>query len=235
VPKDVFRQIAAGKPYVFEVKGRTLTVAGTFVIGGGFSADGYLVVSDQTFLKLFPQRASGAPNHILVTLEPGANAARVVQQLRTMLPAYDTIVRTVAETVATDQNFQTTQKPVGLVFGFGVVIGVLVGMIIVYQVLSTDVADHIKEYATFKAVGYGQRFFLGIIFEEALILAILGFIPGMIISIILYSMVSSATGLPLVMTLARGITVLAGTIAMCVVSGTVATRKLARANPADLF
>jgi putative ABC transport system permease protein len=170
-----------------------------------------------------------------VTLEPGANANRVVQQLRAILPAYDTIVRTVAETVAKDQNFQTTQKPVGLIFGFGVVIGVLVGMIIVYQVLSTDVADHIKEYATFKAVGYGQRFFLGIIFEEALILAILGFIPGIIISIILYATVSSATGLPLVMTPARAIMVLAGTIAMCVVSGAVATRKLARANPADLF
>jgi putative ABC transport system permease protein len=234
-PKDVFSNIAAGKPYVFEVKGRTLTVVGTFVIGGGFSADGYLVVSDQTFLKLFPQRASGAPNHILVTLEPGANAERVVQQLRANLPAYDTIVRTVAETVAKDQRFQTTQKPVGLVFGFGVVIGVLVGMIIVYQVLSTDVADHIKEYATFKAVGYGQRFFLGIVFEEALILAILGFIPGMIIAIILYAMVSSATGLPLVMTPARGLMVLLGTIAMCAISGAIATRKLTRANPADLF
>jgi putative ABC transport system permease protein len=112
---------------------------------------------------------------------------------------------------------------------------VLVGMIIVYQVLSTDVADHIKEYATFKAVGYGQRFFLGIVFEEALILAILGFIPGMIISVILYALVSAATGLPLVMTPARGIMVLLGTIAMCVISGAIATRKLARANPADLF
>jgi len=70
VAKGLFAEIAAGHPYVFEVRGRTLTVIGTFEIGGGFAADGYLVVSDQTFLKLFPQRASGAPNHIFVTHSP---------------------------------------------------------------------------------------------------------------------------------------------------------------------
>jgi putative ABC transport system permease protein len=235
VPKKVFRDIDAGMPYVFEVKGRTLTVVGTFAIGGGFSADGYLVVSDQTFLKLFPQRSPGAPNHIFVTLQPGADPARIVADLRAALPAYDTIARTIAQAVAMDQRFQTTQKPVGIVFGFGVAIGVLVGVIIVYQVLSTDVADHMKEYATFKAVGYPRRFFLGLIFEEAVILAILGFVPGIVISLLLYAAVSAATGLPLVMTPARGLIVLVGTIVLCVISGAIATRKLARANPADLF
>jgi putative ABC transport system permease protein len=127
------------------------------------------------------------------------------------------------------------QRPVGLVFGFGVVIGILVGIIIVYQVLSTDVAEHLKEYATFKAIGYSQRFFLGIVFEEALILAILGFVPGLLVSFLLYIVVAAVTGLPLAMTVARAVFVLVGTLGMCALSGTLATRKLARANPADLF
>ena len=55
----------------------------------------------------------------------------------------------------------------------------LVGLVIVYQVLSTDVADHLREYATFKAMGYPHRFFLGIVFEEALILGVIGFVPGL--------------------------------------------------------
>jgi putative ABC transport system permease protein len=235
VPKALFTGIAAGEPYVFEVKNRTLTVVGTFEIGGGFSADGYLVVSDQTFLRLFPQRVSGAPNHIFVTLAPGADSRATVERLRAVLPSYDSAVRTIVETVAKDQSFQTTQRPVGLVFGFGVVIGILVGIIIVYQVLSTDVADHLKEYATFKAIGYRQRFFLGIIFEEAFVLAILGFIPGFLVSLALYAVVAHVTGLPIAMTGARAILVLVGTIAMCTLSGAIATRKLARANPADLF
>ena len=111
----------------------------------------------------------------------------------------------------------------------------MVGIIIVYQVLSTDVADHIREYATFKAIGYAQGFFLGIVFEEALILAVFGFIPGLVIPLGLYAVVTKVTGLPLAMTVLRALMVLAGTLAMCMASGAVATRRLARANPADLF
>jgi len=234
-PKGLFASIDAGAPYTFETKGRTLKVIGTFGVGGGFSADGELVVSDQTFFKLFPNRMAGAPNLVLVRLEPGAQPTRVLAGLRAILPDYDSAVRTVEEAVWRDQKFQTTQRPVGIVFGFGVIIGVLVGLIIVYQVLSTDVADHMREYATFKAIGYPQRFFMSIIFEEAFILAILGFIPGFLISLLLYFVVSKAISLPLAMTLPRALGVLGGTIIMCSISGAIATRKLARANPADLF
>ncbi len=235
VPPAIFAAIDAGRPLRFEAKNRTLTVVSTFAIGGGFTTDGYLIVSDQTFLRLFPQRAAGAPNQILVTLEPGADRRVTVAALRAILPSYDTAVRTVAEAAAKEQAFQTTQRPVGIVFGFGIVIGVLVGLIIVYQVLSSDVADHIREYATFKAIGYRQRFFLGLIFEEAVILAVLGFIPGFLFALALYAIVAAVTGLPLAMTGARALGVFAGTVAMCALSGAIATRKLARANPADLF
>lgn len=235
VPAEMFAAIDRGERYSFEAKGRTISVADTFVMGGGFSADGYLVVSDQTFLKLFPQRAPGAPNLVFVTLEPGAVPAKVLATMRALLPGDDSKVRTLAETIAVDQRFQTTQKPVGIIFGFGIVIGILVGIIIVYQVLSTDVADHIKEYATFKAIGYPQRFFLGIVFEEALILALLGFVPGLLIALGLYALVTGATGLPLAMTASRAGGVLIGTLLMCTLSGAIATGKLARANPADLF
>jgi putative ABC transport system permease protein len=155
--------------------------------------------------------------------------------LKMRLPSYDTRVQTVDDAVRGDQNFQKTQRPVGLIFGFGVAIGVLVGIIIVYQVLSTDVAEHLREYATFKAIGYPQRFFLGIVFEEALILALLGFVPGIAISLGLYSIVSDVTGLPIMMPVSRPLAVLAGTFAMCGLSGAIATRRLAHANPADLF
>jgi putative ABC transport system permease protein len=235
VPRGLFEQIASGTPYLFEAKGRTLSVIGTFEMGGGFSADGYLVVSDQTFLRMFPQRVSGAPNHILATLSPGVDLAGAVARLRATLPDYDSVVRTVPDAFAKEQSFQTTQRPVGLVFGFGIVIGVLVGMIIVYQVLSTDVADHLKEYATFKAIGYRKSFFLGIVFEEALILGLFGFLPGFAVSLGLYALVADVTGLPLSMSGTRAAAVLFGTIVMCALSGAVATRKLARANPADLF
>lgn len=234
-PPGLFAAIEAGEPYSFEAKNRTIHIAGTVEIGGGFAADGYLVVSDQTFLRLFPQRAAGAPNYILVRTEPGVPPARVVAALAAALPADDATPRTLADTVARDQRFQTTQRPVGMVFGFGIVIGALVGSIIVYQVLSSDVADHIREYATLKAVGYGDAFFLGVIVEEAAILACFGFVPGLLVALGLYAFVSASVALPLTMTFARAALLFAGTMSMCVLSGFVATRRLARADPAELF
>ncbi|WP_298835091.1 ABC transporter permease DevC [uncultured Piscinibacter sp.] len=223
-------------PLRLEMRGRSLQVAGHFSIGGGFSADGYLLASDQTFQRLFPSRSAGAPNLGLVTLAPGADRSAVTQALRERFGGADDVkVRPLEEAIVGDQRFQTTQRPIGLIFGFGIVIGVLVGIVIVYQVLASDVADHLKEYATLKAVGYPPRFFLGIVFEEAVILGLLGFVPGLLASIGLYAAVAAQTGLPLEMTAARAAVVLLGTVAMCTLSGAIATRRLTRANPAELF
>ena len=115
------------------------------------------------------------------------------------------------------------------------IIGVLVGIVIVYQVLSTDVADHLSEYATFKAMGYPQTFFLGIVFEEALILAVFGFVPGVIVGTGLLVGMKKATNLPLAMTWDMALIVLIGTLVACSLSGAIATRRLAAADPADLF
>lgn len=113
--------------------------------------------------------------------------------------------------------------------------GALVGVVIVYQVLATDVADHLEEYATFKAIGYRQRFFLGVVFEEAVVLALLGFVPGVLLALGFYAGVAAATGLPVAMTAGRAALVLTGTVIMCTLSGAIATRRLARAEPAELF
>jgi putative ABC transport system permease protein len=219
-------------PLRFEGGGRTLTVTGAFTGGVGFSADGYLVVSDQTFLSLFPGRKSGAPNHLLIRIsgDPATVAARLAERLGPELR-----IRPMAEAIAEDQRYQATERPTGIIFGFGVVIGVLVGIVIVYQVLSTDVADHLREYATFKAIGYPHRYFIAVILEEALILATLGFVPGIVIATGLYAALNTATGLPLEMTVQTAVSVFAGTVLACALSGAIATRRLAAADPADLF
>jgi len=107
--------------------------------------------------------------------------------------------------------------------------------VIVYQVLSTDVADHLGEYATFKAMGYSHRFFLGIVFEEALILGVLGFVPGFLVASLLLTGMAAATSLPLRMTWDMALMVFVGTVIACSISGAIATRRLAAADPADLF
>ena len=233
--RDVAAGIRPQSPLTFEAAGRTLTAYATFAGGGGFGGDGYMMVSDQTFLSLFPARSSAAPDHILLKLRPGADVASVVIRLKTLISDPSLRIRSFADAAQEDLRYQQTRRPTGIIFGFGVLIGVLVGLVIVYQVLSTDVADHLREYATFKAMGYSPGFFLGIVFEQALVLGIMGFIPGLIVGTTILTLMGKVTTLPLGMTLSMAVSVFLGTVVFSAVSGAIATRRLAAADPADLF
>ncbi len=233
--RDRLAGIRPHSPQTFESSGKTITLHDTFAGGGGFGTDGYMFVSDQTFLNLFAKRVSGAPDHILLRVERGADVGAVVSRLRAEIGDKSLRIRSYTDARDQDLSYQNTQRPTGLIFGFGVVIGILVGIVIVYQVLSTDVAAHLREYATFKAMGYGQGFFLGIVLEQAMILAVLGFVPGVIVASGLLSLLNTMTGLPIAMTGATGFMVFFGTLAACALSGSIATRRLTAADPADLF
>lgn len=235
LPRDLAASIRPQTPLSFEVSGTTLTLYNTFAGGGGFGGDGYMMVSDQTFLTLFPERRSGAPDHILLRIVPGVNPDVVAARLQKLISDKSLRIRSYAAAAAADLSYQQTKRPTGIIFGFGVIIGILVGIVIVYQVLSTDVADHLSEYATFKAIGYSQRFFLSIVLEEALILGVLGFIPGLAVATLLLAGMAAATTLPLAMTTSMAVTVFVGTVVACSLSGAFATRRLAAADPADLF
>ena len=235
LPRDLAAGIRPQSPLAFETQGRTVTAYSTFAGGGGFGGDGYLLVSDQTFLSLFPARSSAAPDHILLALRPGAEAGPVIERLKVLISDPELRIRTYAQAAADDLRYQQTKRPTGIIFGFGVLIGVLVGLVIVYQVLSTDVADHLREYATFKAMGYGSRFFLGVVFEEALVLGVLGFVPGLVVGTLILTAMGAMTTLPLAMTPTMAVTVFLGTIAFSALSGAIATRRLGAADPADLF
>lgn len=233
--KDQAAAIRPQSPLSFETQGRTITAYATFAGGGGFGGDGYMLVSDQTFLSLFPARRSTAPDHILLKLRPGAQPAAVVARLKALISDPSLRIRTYDQAAQEDLRYQQTRRPTGIIFGFGVLIGVLVGLVIVYQVLSTDVADHLREYATFKAMGYGPLFFLGIVFEEALVLGIMGFIPGLIVGTTILTVMGKITTLPLAMTPSMALVVFLGTVVFSALSGAIATRRLAAADPADLF
>ncbi|AMS43237.1 FtsX-like permease family protein [Aminobacter aminovorans] len=235
ITRDEAVAIRPQTPLSFETDGRTIKAYNTFSGGGGFGGDGYMLVSDQTFLSLFPARSSAAPDHILLRTRPGTSVDEVSEQLRGQISDSSLRIRSYADAMAEDLRYQQTRRPTGVIFGFGVFIGILVGLIIIYQVLSTDVADHLREYATFKAMGYGSRFFLGIVFEEALILGVFGFIPGLIVGTTILTVMAKVTTLPLSMTLVMAASVFVGTIAVSSLSGAIATRRVAAADPADLF
>ncbi len=231
----ITQQISKQQPYDIEINGKRLTLINGFRLGGGLSNDGAMITSESTFLEMYPQRSSATPSHILLKLNDNKQMAKVLTRLKDKFNEEPLIIQNFEDAISDDTAYQTRERPVGIVFGLGVFIGLIVGLVIVYQVLSTDVADHIKEYATLKAMGYPHLFFLGVVLEEAIILALLGFIPGFIISSTVYFIINTVAGLPAEMTTMRALCVFSGTIVACTISGALATRRLKSADPAELF
>ena len=227
-------QLDRGQTVRTDLDRKQIQVVGTYKVGASFAADGSLITSDRNFLRAFPRRDPGSVSVGLIRLDPGADPIAVQAQIRAALPK-DVNVLTKAEFVQFEKDYWTKNTAIGFIFNFGVTLGFGIGVIIVYQVLSTDVNDHIREYATLKAMGYRHRYFIGVILEEAVILAIIGFLPSLAVSAGLYTMTRNATNLPMFMTLGRCLVVLAATFAMCCISGTIASRRLQAADPADMF
>jgi putative ABC transport system permease protein len=230
-----FENASPTSPVAFELQGRRMRSVGTFSLGGGFGGDGGLLVSEQTFFRLIPNRSSAAPNHLLLRVAPGADRRVVAAEVSALLGADAAKVAGIEDAMAVAAKVQLQDRPTGIIFTFGVVIGVIVGVVIAYQVLATDVADHLKEYATFKAMGYPHRFFVSIILEEALVLGALGFVPGIVLAQLFYDGLVRSANVPVFMTSERAIAVFVGTLVACSISGILAIRRLQAAEPADLF
>jgi putative ABC transport system permease protein len=222
-----------------ELAGHSIEVVGLFSLGTDFSTDGNLITSDQTFAKLFPNRADpGSTLNLadlgVVQLEPGSDVESVRTALEKVLPS-DVQVYTLPEFADKEIAFWQQATPIGFMFGCGLVMGVIVGMVICSQILSADVTDHLREYATLKAIGYSNRYIVGVVLRQGLVLSLLAFGPALLASYLLYEYLSVITGLPLYFTPSRIAVVLVLATGMCMAAGVLALRKVIKADPAEVF
>ena len=217
-----------------EIAGRRVEVVGLFELGVSFGVDGNVYTSDLNFLRIFSGRDPGAIDLGLVHLESGADVAEVRRRLGELLER-DVEILTREGFVARERAYWEGTTPVGYVFTFGLIMGLVVGGIIVYQILFADVSDHLAEYATLRAMGYSNGFVSGVVVQQAVILAVMGFLPGLAVSQLLYRSAGNATQLPLILTPERAMVVLGLTVAMCAISGLIALRKVRALDPADIF
>ena len=134
-----------------------------------------------------------------------------------------------------EQNYWRTSTSIGFIFTLGAAMGFVVGCVIVYQVLYSDVSDHLPEYATLMAMGYPLTGLLGVVAREGLLLAAFGYLPAYAAGQGLYWLVRNATKLPVGMDTTRAVTVFTMILVMCMGSATLAMRRLADADPAEIF
>jgi putative ABC transport system permease protein len=228
---------AQGKTVQTEIGQRRVTVGDLFNLGASFGADGNLITSDLNFLRLFDRRQKGLIDVGVVKLQPDTDLQTTLGKMRKEIQdvTQDVKILSKEEFVDFERNYWRSSTAIGFIFTLGTAIGFLVGTIIVYQILYTDISDHLPEYATLKAMGYHSFYLLSVVFQEAIILSVLGYIPGFLLALGLYKMTRNATSLPITMTMDRGILVFCLTVIMCVVSGAIAVRRVQAADPADIF
>lgn len=221
-------------PFFTEINDREVQVVSVFEMGTSFGIDGTVLTSDDNWLRLFPDRPRNEVQLGLIKLVPGHEPNEVRDRLKQYLPE-DVLVLTKADFVAREKDYWNSATPIGYIFAFGAIMGFVVGGIIVYQILFADVSEHLSEYATLRAIGYKSRFVAGIVLQQAGILAVLGYLPGLFVVYWLYDLTAGATGLPLYVTYDRALTVLLMTIGMCGISALLAVRRVVRLDPAEVF
>jgi putative ABC transport system permease protein len=224
----------AGRTVESEIAGKRVRVAGLVGLGTSFGADGNLLTSSETFLELLPNTPPGSIEVGLIRLKPGSDPEAVARRLQAQLPS-DVTVLTKQGFIDFEQNYWRTSTSIGFIFTLGAAMGFVVGCVIVYQVLYSDVSDHLPEYATLMAMGYNLISLLGVVAREGLLLAAFGYLPAYAAGQGLYLLVRSATQLPVFMDTTRAVTVFTMILVMCMASAGLAMRRLADADPAEIF
>ncbi|MFM2064594.1 MAG: hypothetical protein RLZZ507_4265 [Cyanobacteriota bacterium] len=214
--------------------GYRVKVSGLFSLGPSFGVDGNLIVSSSTFMRIFAGRNADEIDIGLIHLKPGANTKKVLANLSAKLPK-DVIIMTRQQFIDFEKSYWTLRTPIGFVFNLMVFMGFVVGVIVVYQILYSNISTHFVEFATLKAMGFKNKYLLRVVFQQALFLAVLGYIPGFAISLGLYDVAKNATKLPIIMDIEKASIVLISAILMCLVSGFFSTNKLRKLDPAEIF
>jgi putative ABC transport system permease protein len=214
-------------------------VTGTFRLGTDFINDGTVIMSDHNYLKFLPDRTARPPhlNRVevgVVRLAEGADLPAVQRYLQDALPD-DVSVLTKEELVDLESRYWRANTPIGFIFSLGMVVGFAIGTIICYQILYTNVRNYLPQFATMKAMGFTNAFLVGVVLQQSLVLAVLGFIPGVGVAQVLFWVVANLTGLLMYLTALRVALIFVSTLAMCMASGLLAVRKVVATDPAEVF
>lgn len=227
-------KIIKNGPFPIELNNYKINVVGTFNLGTSFSSDGNVITSEQNFMRTFPNRNLEQVDVGIIQLRPNADITAVKSQLRDMMTEQVDVFDK-NDLISHEVKYWKETAPVGFIFGFGMVMGFVVGMVIVYQILYTDITNHLREYATMKAMGYKHSYLLSIVFSSALILAVIGFIPGLAISTYLYSVTEKNIYIDMPLPFSKIFVVFSYVFMMCIASGMIAIRQLRHASPAEMF
>src|SRR5207237_10098335 len=221
-----------------ELNGRKVKIVGSFALGPDFMASGTVMMSDRSFAGFLagsPDNLAGLPIEFgVIKVQPGTDVSGVECAVAAALPA-EVRVLSKTELIAFERAFQADLSSAGPIFWMGTFVGFIVGMLISYQVIYTDLSDQLPQYATLKGMGYETSYLVRVVFEQAALSALLAFVPAWLVCLLVYYVIGALALLPLHMTSTLTVLSLTLTLGMCLLAAALAIRRVVAADPAEVF
>jgi putative ABC transport system permease protein len=230
--RPMFGPLDTGR--IVNISDHNVTIGGRYSLGTGFMGLGVVMSSPANFGRLFPLRGLGIVNLAAIQLKNGIDPDSAATDLRKLIGTGAQIF-THRELVAHETAYWTTRTSVGIIFGSGLLISFVVGIMIVYQIVSAQVSRQLPQFATLKAIGYPDRALAATVSAMSLLIVIIGFIPALAAALGLYSLIRQQTLLPVTMSEMRLLAVFAAALGMALISALLSIGGLRRAAPADVF
>jgi putative ABC transport system permease protein len=221
-----------------EINGHMVRIVGSYALGPDFMANGTVMMSERTYAALL----AGNPDYLkyipvefgIVKLRPGADIDTVEAALRAALPAELRVISK-PELEASERSLLAEVSSAGLIFWMGTIVGFVVGMLISYQIIYTDLSDQLPQYATLKGMGYGSLYLVRVVFQQAAFAAVAAYIPAWLVCLLVYKIIGELALMPLQMTFRITAISFALTLGMCLVSAALAIRRVISVDPAEVF
>ncbi|MEC4819496.1 MAG: FtsX-like permease family protein [Scytonema sp. PMC 1069.18] len=171
--------------------------------------------------------------YILIRAQPGQNLQELKKRLNTSIP--NTRAYTRAEMIHMTQEYWQKRTGIGFLLGMSAAVGIIVGVIVVGQILYASVSDHLKEFGTLKAMGASDWLIYSVIIEQAMWMALLGYIPGITLCLGVASWTLTSQGILILITPGTAIAVFGITVLMCGCAAIFAIQKVTSVDPAAIF
>lgn len=230
--RSIYGDIKPGQ--FIALNGRNCRVGGFFDYGPNFSNDGNILMGAGTWLQDKPRGSGENISYGLIRAKQGTDTQALKRKILSGLPN-DILVMTPEEMRQREVRYTITAVPIGAIFGVGLVIGFLIGIMICYQLLYNEIVDHMPQYATLLAMGFSERYIFMLVIRQSLLISLCGFVLGTLFSAVLYSVVQSITGIVMFLTPVRIAVILVLTVVMCTIAGLIAVRKVTKSDPAEVF
>jgi len=221
-----------------EINDRPVRIVGSYSLGPDFMANGTVMMSERTYAALLAGNADLLPaipvEFGVVKLQPDADPGTVRQALGAVLPK-ELRILSKPELEAFERAFQADLSSAGPIFWMGTIVGFIVGMLISYQIIYTDLSDQLPQYATLKGMGYGSFYLVRVVFQQAAFAAVAAYVPAWLLCLLVYKVIGDLALMPLGMTLHVTAISFALTLVMCLISAALAIRRVIAVDPAEVF